>query len=153
MSLPVERSAKSSYEGTVRWSLLAACLLGLGLGLSGGCFHPDVMNGGFACSQTDNPPCPSGFFCVSGLCQDHPGAGGGDVDLATGTGGNGGSGGGGGGGGGGGLSTDMAHPAGDMAQSTGDMATGGACAMPSQDCTSTPCCGSSTCVPIFNICF
>jgi hypothetical protein len=70
-----------------------------------GCYNPKVQSGGFACSATDNPPCPSGFFCVNGLCIDHPGSGGG-------------------GGGGGGIVEDMTMSiSGDMAMSTGgDMA-------------------------------
>ena len=147
MALPVVRKSKTSYERPVRWFLFAAC--SLGLALSGGCFKPDVKNGGFACSMTDDPPCPQGFFCVAGLCQDHPGNGTSDVDLSTGTGGNGG---GGGGGGGGSTSTDMAHPTADLAQPVGDMANA-ACGMTGDDCSSTPCCPSSTCIPGFNICF
>ena len=143
MSLPVERNAKTSYQRPVRWSVLAACLLGLSFGLAGGCFHPDVKNGGFACSQTDNPPCPSGFFCVAGLCQDHPGVGGDPADLSTGTGGNGGgggTGGGAGGGGGGGMSTDMAHPAQDMTST--DMAQAPMCTAQGNPCTANgDCCG------------
>jgi len=146
MSLHVERNRKTSYDRPVRWSLLAACLLGLGLGLAGGCFHPDVKNGGFACSQTDNPPCPSGFFCVAGLCQDHPGAGGEDVDLSTGTGGNGG--GGGGGGGGGMTSTDMAHPTQDLASS--DMAQAPMCGAQGDSCTNNADCCNMVC--FINVC-
>ncbi|HEX6835819.1 MAG TPA: hypothetical protein VF334_04565 [Polyangia bacterium] len=131
----------------MRWCLLAACSLGLALS-SGGCFKPDVKNGGFACSMTDDPPCPQGFFCVGGLCEDHPGNGT-EADLSTGTGGNGG---GGGGGGGGGTDTDMAHPAQDFAQPAGDMAMA-ACGMTGADCSSTPCCSSSVCIPGVNICF
>ena len=69
-----------------------------------GCYNPKVQSGGFACATTDNPPCPSGFFCVNGLCVDHPGGAGG--------------------GGGGGASGDMAMSMpGDMAMSMpGDMA-------------------------------
>ncbi len=81
-----------------------------------GCYSPKVQSGGFACSVTDDPPCPSGFFCVNGLCLDHPGSGGG----------------GGVGGGGGGTVYDLAMSTmpgdmsmatgGDMAQAPGDMA-------------------------------
>ncbi len=144
----VVRKAKTSYERPVRWCLLAAC--SLGLALSGGCFKPDVKNGGFACSMTDDPPCPSGFFCVNGLCEDHPGNGSDNADLSTGTGGNGG--GGGGGGGGGVSSTDMAHPIADLAQA-GDLATGGACGMTGDDCTSQACCSGHLCFPGLNVCF
>lgn len=80
-----------------------------------GCYNPKVQSGGFACSATDDPPCPSGFFCVNGLCIDHPGSGGG-----------------GGVGGGGGSTVDdlaMSMPldmsmatSGDMAKAPGDMA-------------------------------
>ena len=145
-SLRIEGFRKTSYNRPVRWTVLAACLLGLGL--AGGCFHPDVKSGGFACSMTDNPPCPNGFFCVSGLCQDHPGTGGGDVDMTTGTGGNGG---GGGGGGGGTTSTDMAHATVDMAQPTGDLATS-SCAMSGASCATTPCCTGTSCFPVLNVC-
>jgi hypothetical protein len=146
--LPVVRNTKTSYEARVRWSLLTACLLGLAFG---GCFHPDVKNGGFACSMTDNPPCPSGFFCVNGLCQDHPGAST-DEDMAIGTGGNGGGGGGGGGagggggvgggggGGGGGSTFDMAHPPQDMSQ-------GGMCAMQGDPCSANGDCCNMICFP------
>ena len=149
MSLPIERFRETSYERTVRWCVTAACLLGLTLGVSG-CFHPDVKNGGFACSMTDDPPCPAGFSCVNGLCQDHPGASTGGPDLSTGTGGNGG--GGGGGGGGGAMSMpDMAHPPVDMAMAPGDMASS-ACGMQGDDCSSQACCSGFLCFPGFNIC-
>lgn len=54
----------------MRWRILSACLLGLALA---GCYSPKVKNGGFFCSPTDNPPCPSGFYCVNAYCVDHPG--------------------------------------------------------------------------------
>jgi hypothetical protein len=127
----------------VRWSVLAACLLGLGLGLSGGCFHPDVKNGGFACSMTDSAPCPQGFFCVDGLCQDHPGASTAQPDMTTGTGGNGG--GGGGGGGGGTTSTDMAHATADL--SSTDMAQAAMCGMQGAMCTANGDCCKGLCFP------
>jgi hypothetical protein len=146
MSLPVERFRETSYECVVRWCVTAACLLGLALGVSG-CFHPDVKNGGFACSMSDVPPCPAGFSCVNGLCQDHPGTSAG-ADLATGTGGNGG---GGGGGGGGSTVVDMAHVS-DLAMSTpGDMASS-ACGMQGDDCSSQACCSGFLCFPGFDIC-
>jgi hypothetical protein len=69
-----------------------------------GCYSPKVQSGGFACSATDDPPCPSGFFCVNGLCIDHPGSGGG---------------------GGGGTVVDMTMSiGGDMSMSMADMAPG-----------------------------
>lgn len=82
-----------------------------------GCYNPKVQSGGFACSATDDPPCPSGFFCVNGLCIDHPGGGGG-----------------GGVGGGGGTVADLAMsmPA-DMS-----MATSGDLAMASADLAMAP---------------
>ena len=87
-----------------------------------GCYNPKVQSGGFACAATDDPPCPSGFFCVNGLCIDHPGSGGGggvgggggtpvddlamsmpaDMSMAT--------------------SGDMAKPPGDLAMAPSDMA-------------------------------
>ncbi len=149
MSLPVERFAESSYERIVRWIALAA--LSFGLASVAGCFHPDVKNGGFACSMTDSEPCPNGFFCVNGLCEDHPGVSS-SPDFSTGgTGGGGGGGSAGGGGGGGGLSTDMAHASFDLSTPAGDMA-GGNCAADGDDCTSQPCCGSDLCFPFVNIC-
>ena len=140
-----------SYERHVRWTVLAACLFGLIFGAAG-CFKPDVKNQGFSCEPTDNPPCPEGFFCVNGLCQDHQGPSS-SGDMSTGTGGNGGNGGGGGGGGGGGLSTDMAQSTVDLAQAPGDMASSGACGMTGDDCTSQMCCSGHTCIPGFNVCF
>lgn len=57
----------------MRLWIFAACAFGLAVS---GCFNPHVNNGGFACSSTDPDPCPVGFYCVSGLCQDQPGGGG-----------------------------------------------------------------------------
>ena len=90
----------------VRTMMLAA------LALTGGCFTPKVKNFGFACDPNAVNPCPGGFRCVNGLCDD--GSGGappqqsGSGDMARG--GNGGNGGNGGGGGsdGGGSAADMA---------------------------------------------
>jgi hypothetical protein len=105
-----------------------------------GCYSPKVQSGGFACSATDDPPCPSGFFCVNGLCVDHPGGSGG--------------------GGGGGMSmadfavpagsdmsvqpgSDMAHGAGDMAHTAGsDMA----CNNFPFDCGGDPACCMTCCI-------
>ena len=142
MSLSVEGNRETSYERRVRWMLFAACLLGLSFGLAG-CFKPDVKNGGFACSMTDDPPCPQGFFCVAGLCQDHPGNGTESTDLATGTGGNGG---GGGGGGGGGTTTfDMTHPSQDL--SSTDMAQAPMCGAQAASCTNNSDCCNMICFP------
>lgn len=108
----------------MRWCIFAACVFGFS---SSGCFNPKIKSGGFACSTADPTPCPSGFYCVNGLCQDHPGGGAGG---AGGVGGNG-------------------DP--DMAMSTGDMSnivagndlssTGGAPDLsqpPVQDMATTP---------------
>ena len=102
--------------------------------------------------MTDETPCPEGFFCVNGLCQDHPGASS-DVDLATGGNGGGGGGGtaGGGGGGGGGLSTDMAHAPFDLATSAPDMA-GGACGMQGDVCNDDSDCCNMICFPGPGLC-
>jgi hypothetical protein len=55
----------------VRFSLLlAAILVVAGVG---GCYSPGIKNKGFSCSPDVEPPCPSGFYCVDGLCQNKPG--------------------------------------------------------------------------------
>jgi hypothetical protein len=102
-----------------------------------GCYKPKVQSGGFACSTTDNPPCPSGFYCVNGLCVDTPGGGGG-------------GGGGSGGGGGGGTVVDMSTPAGggDMSMPAGDMAhssTDMACFGFTYPCNGDPTCCAQCC--------
>jgi len=38
-------------------------------GVLGGCYKPDVANGGYACTP-DVPDCPSGFVCVANRCVD-----------------------------------------------------------------------------------
>jgi hypothetical protein len=68
--MAVENFRKTAYGSAVRWSLLAACVLGLAVA---GCYSPKVKNGGFLCSTTDNPPCPTGFYCVNQYCVDSPG--------------------------------------------------------------------------------
>ena len=68
--MAVETFFKTSYKSHVRWSALAACVLGLAVA---GCYSPKVKNGGFVCSPTDNPPCPAGYYCVNALCVDSPG--------------------------------------------------------------------------------
>jgi hypothetical protein len=80
----------------VRWCIFAACVFGLSSS-SVGCYNPKIKSGGFACSTADPTPCPAGFYCVAGLCQDHPGSSGG-----------------GGGGVGGNGGDDMSTVAGDM---------------------------------------
>jgi hypothetical protein len=104
-----------------------------------GCYSPKVQSGGFACAATDNPPCPSGFFCVNGLCIDHPGGGGG--------------------GGGGGLTEDMAmsmmpadmtmSTSADMSKPPADLAMGPAdmsCLPYPYQCNSDPTCCAKCCV-------
>jgi hypothetical protein len=58
-----------------------------------GCFNPKVKSGGFLCDLNQSSPCPSGFYCVNGVCVDQPLASG-SADLAVGGGGGGGAGGG-----------------------------------------------------------
>jgi hypothetical protein len=60
----------------VRFSLLVASLLVL---VGSGCYSPGIKNKGFACNPQVEPPCPSGFFCVDGLCQDKPGTSSGGI--------------------------------------------------------------------------
>jgi len=38
------------------------------LALLAGCYQPSVVNGGFACTADDSPPCPEGFICVDNRC-------------------------------------------------------------------------------------
>jgi hypothetical protein len=59
---------------------LAVFVACVGAMLTVGCYSPNVPSGGFTCQPSDNPPCPTGFSCVNGLCVDHPG-GGGTPDL------------------------------------------------------------------------
>jgi len=54
----------------VRCSLLLASVLVL---VGAGCYSPGIKNKGFACNPEVEPPCPSGFYCVDGLCQNKPG--------------------------------------------------------------------------------
>ncbi len=97
---------------------LVACTVALG-----GCFHPNIEDGGFSCDPTQVPSCPNGFFCVGGYCHSSPSGGG------SGGGGGGGTAGGGGGGGGGGMSGDdmSSDDAADMSHkhSSPDLAMGG----------------------------
>lgn len=60
---------KSAYMSRVKHPLLMSLALFL---VAGGCYNPSVKNGGFACSGPEDGQCPSGFFCVNGLCQDLP---------------------------------------------------------------------------------
>jgi hypothetical protein len=76
------------------------CMLGLiaCFAAIGGCFHPTIEDGGFACDPTLVPACPSGFFCVDGRCRTSPNPDGSGNAGGSGSGGGGGSGGNGGGG-------------------------------------------------------
>jgi hypothetical protein len=134
-----------------------------------GCYQPSILNGGYTCSPTDQPPCPDGYYCVNGVCVDSPGytysgdtdmgpgdgddmatTGGGDDDMAT------------SGGDGDDMArpqpkdmahapvdmakeppVDMAHAPVDMAHGVVDMATGGECLHAGSPCTAgvTNCCG------------
>lgn len=112
-----------------------------------GCYSPHVQSGGFACSTTDNPPCPSGFFCINGLCVDHQGSGGGggtvqDFALPT--------------------TADLSTPpSGDLSMpASGDMAHGGgpsdmACFAFGYECNSDQTCCNQCCAggcTIFGYC-
>ncbi len=131
------------------WVVLGASTLAVAL--AAGCYQPKLKNFGFACDPSAAKPCPDGYFCNQGYCDDGsggtpPGTGGnggsggsgGDQDMAMSQGGSGGGGGGGSGGGGGGSggsggsgggggSQDMAQPGQDLAQPA-DMAQGSSCA-------------------------
>jgi hypothetical protein len=110
--------------------VLAAALV------ASGCYTPKLQNFGFACDSGSIKPCPDGYICRNGFCDDGsggtpPGGTGGNGDTGdmamsggSGGGGGGGSAGGGGGGGGGGSTThDMSMPGSvDMAQAPQDMA-------------------------------
>lgn len=128
-----------SYNGRVRLAALVSFAFVFAIT---GCFKPKVQSGGFACSTTDDPPCPSGFVCVGGLCVDGTGA--------AGSGGGGGGGSAGGGGGGGGAVVDMSLPGGvvDMAMSTVDMAPASAdmsCCPFTYQCNGDPTCCAQCC--------
>ncbi|MDB4967369.1 MAG: hypothetical protein JWN44_3058 [Myxococcales bacterium] len=135
MSLRIERFCNSSYERTVRWSLIAACLLVLGLAV-GGCYTPQVKNGGFACIATDDPPCPKGYFCVGGFCVDNPALVVPDDMTVLG---------------------DMSFPINDfsagpdiakvqdLASTMADLATGGSCGMSGDQCVTQSCCPGAVC--------
>jgi hypothetical protein len=119
-----KKCGKPSYTYLMRWAVvLAVCALGLA---TSGCFNPKVASGGFACSPTDNPACPSGFYCVNGLCLDHPGPeGGGANDLSVG-------------------GADFTPPGPDMTQTTNDLSHSGP---PDMACYpfGYPCGGDATC--------
>lgn len=48
-------------------------MLGLALGLSAGCYQPDIKSGQLRCADGGTGLCPSGFTCVAGRCVS-PGA-------------------------------------------------------------------------------
>jgi hypothetical protein len=96
--------------------------LTLALALAAACYSPKLKNFGFACDTNAAKPCPDGYFCRSGFCDDGTGG-----SPPAGTGGNGSddmamASGGGGGGGGGSSDEDMAKSIPDMAKSIPDMA-------------------------------
>jgi hypothetical protein len=39
--------------------------------LVAGCWGPDIQSGAFACEPGDDPPCPTGFYCVNQRCVDN----------------------------------------------------------------------------------
>ena len=99
--------------------------------LAAGCYQPKLKNFGFQCDASAPKPCPDGYFCRNGFCDDGAGGvppggnggNGGDQDMAMSEGvGGGGGGGSGGGGGGGGGTQDMATSAQEMAHAAQDMA-------------------------------
>jgi hypothetical protein len=49
---------------------LALLLVSMGAG----CFNPQVKDLGFACSLADVDPCPVGFQCINGFCDNGSGA-------------------------------------------------------------------------------
>ena len=67
------------------------------------CYSPQLSNFGFACDTSAPKPCPDGYYCNNGFCDDgsggHPpatpgtGGNGSDEDMAVGGGGGGGGGG------------------------------------------------------------
>jgi hypothetical protein len=141
-AFPLAQIANRSYR-----NLMRVLVLLVGAATLVGCYNPHVENGGFACLATDNPPCPSGFFCVSGRCVSHPpdllepggggaGGSGGGGSGGFGGGGAGGSGGGGSGGGGSGGSGGGAS----------DGGAGGQCGKIAAPCTQDSDCCMKVCV-------
>lgn len=111
---------------TMRRLVLSATVL-----WAASCYSPRLSNFGFACDSTAPKPCPDGYFCHDGYCDDgsggrppQPGTGGnGGGDMSVGAGGGGGGGGGGTGGGGGmGGGKDMAMAPPDLAMAPPDLA-------------------------------
>ena len=103
--------------------------LTLAMALAAGCYTPKLKNFGFACDSSAPHPCPNGFICRQGFCDDGSGGtpptggnGADDMAMSSGGGGGGGGGGGVGGGGGGGGDQDMAMSVADMAKPLQDMA-------------------------------
>jgi hypothetical protein len=43
--------------------------------LVSGCYAPSVRNDGYACDPTADKPCPDGFRCIDGVCDDGSGGG------------------------------------------------------------------------------
>ena len=97
------------------------------------CYQPKLANFGFSCDPTAPKPCPDGYFCRNGFCDDGSGGtppagsgGNGSDDMAMSQGGGGGGGGGGsaggGGGGGGNQQQDLAMSVQDLAMPPQDLA-------------------------------
>jgi len=160
----------------MRAAMIGRVVLTLATALVAGCYSPKLTNFGFACDSQAPKPCPDGYFCRNGFCDDGSGGtppatgGNGADDMAMSQGGGGGGGGGGsavGGGGGGGCGNqqqdmamsvqDMAMPPADMAGQSGLCQCATMCNPGSKFCVGPNCCfeqaflgacmPSSTCTP------
>jgi hypothetical protein len=50
------------------------CLtLVLALAGASACYSPSIKNQGYACDPTETKPCPDGYQCIDGLCDDGSG--------------------------------------------------------------------------------
>jgi hypothetical protein len=72
------------------------------------CYSPRLRNRGYACDQRDPKPCPDGYACVDGICDNGAGGPGPiarsqDLSIAA-------------------SGDDMAESTADLAQTVGDMA-------------------------------
>jgi hypothetical protein len=66
-----------------RAAILTAALVVCAVAQLAGCFNPTVEDGGFSCDPNDVPPCPTGLFCVGGICRKSPGGATGDLAIST----------------------------------------------------------------------